>query len=60
MPVSFKELKERTLRSRMIIEVPEQAKDLPKRGDRLRKSTAYKDLERSMEKTTIRYEDNIQ
>ena len=44
----------------MIIEVPEQAKDLPKRGDRLRKSTAYKDLERSMEKTTIRYEDNIQ
>ena len=32
MPVSFKELKGSILRGRMIIEVPEQAKDLPKRG----------------------------
>ena len=32
MPVSFKELKGSILRGRMIIEVPEQTKDAPKRG----------------------------
>ena len=59
MPVSFKELKGSILRGRMIIEVPEQTKDAPKRGIDYANQQRIKIWDING-KTTIRYEDNIQ